>query len=276
MRPGAEADPVTLSVAEFDVLCEAANLADRRHIVLDVPSPGATFTERARIVADVWAGLRARHLAEPGGDRVDAELGDLLALLDRPRRSIDVRIWADRPIRALAATADGEGALLSIVDGDAVELTPVRASSLAEAAVSVAGDVAAGPGRAVSLPNEVLREASDAAGPNDPHGFVDELRELGVPADDAAEVVRMSDGMGVRGQFGAEFRPQRGGHADRAPRVVGFHDTPAGRYLHVVRTSGDGRRWSTLAPADNQRIAEYVRELLTELADGELASPFGV
>jgi ESX secretion-associated protein EspG len=33
----------------------------------------------------------------------------------------------------------------------------------------------------------------------------------------------------------------------------------------VVRPSGDGRRWSTIAPAGNARIAEYTRELLTEL-----------
>ena len=253
-----------LSALEFDVVCEAEKLDERRHIVLGVPSPGATYTERARFVADAWAGLRSRGLAEGHRDRVDVDLGDLLVLLDRPQRSIDVRIWADRSIRALASANGGNG-LLTIVDGDVVELTALRAGSLAEAAVSVAGDVAPGPGRPVSLPNEVLREASDHAGANDPQLFVDELRVLGVGADDAAELARMADGMGMRGQFGAESSSQRGARPERADRVVAFHDTPAGRYLHVVRPSGDGRRWSTIAPANNQRIAEYVRELLAEV-----------
>ncbi|MFI0468114.1 ESX secretion-associated protein EspG [Saccharopolyspora sp. 5N102] len=266
MRPGAEADPIVLSALEFDVVCEAEKLTERRHIILNVPSPGATYSERAQLVADVWAGLRERRLAEPHRDRVDVDLADLLGLLDRPQRSIDVRIWADRSIRALASANGGTG-LLTIVDGDIVELTPIRASSLVEAAVSVAGDMPPGPGRAVSLPNEVLREASDYAGPNNPLLLTDELRALGIAPDDAADVANMADGMGIRGQFGVEVCPNRGGRPERANRVVAFHDTDKGRYSHVVRPSGDGRRWSTIAPADNARIAEYARELLAEVWD---------
>ncbi|GGI73707.1 ESX secretion-associated protein EspG [Saccharopolyspora subtropica] len=267
MRPGAEADPIVLSTLEFDVVCEAEKLTDHRHIVLDVPSPGTTYTERAELVAEAWSALRRRRLAEPNRDRVDVEFADLLGLLDRPQRSIDVRIWADRPIRALASANGGNG-LLTIVDGDIVELTPIRASSLAEAAVSVAGDAVPGRGRAVSLPNDVLREASAYAGQNNPLGFTDELRALGIPPDDAADIANMADGMGIRGQFGAESCPNRGGKPERANRVVAFHDTHQGRYLHVVRTSGDGRRWSTIAPADNAKLAEYVRELLAEVCAG--------
>lgn len=81
MRPGAEADPIVLSTTEFDVLCEAERLTDHRHVVLDVPSPGATYTERAEIVAQTWASLRSRRLAQPHRDQVDEDLGDLLVLL---------------------------------------------------------------------------------------------------------------------------------------------------------------------------------------------------
>lgn len=266
MRPGAEAEPIAVSPLEFDVLCEAEGLADHRHIVLDVPSPGTTYTERAELVADAWASLRARGLAERRRDRVEPEFGDLLALLHRPRRSIDVRIWADRPIRALAAANGGTG-LLTIVDSHVVEFTPVRASSLAPAAVSVAGEAQPGEGRAVSVLNESLRSAADRAGQHDPQRLVDELRVLGVPAEDATLVSRMADGMGMRGQFGAQSARDRWSPPVRANRVVGFHDTPVGRYLHVVRPSADGRGWSTIAPADNARITEYVAELLTEVAD---------
>jgi hypothetical protein len=264
VRPGAEADPIVLSALEFDVVCEAEKLTERRHVILTVPSPGATHTERAELVAGVWAGLRKRRLAEANRDRVDIDFGDLLGLLDRPQRSIDVRIWADRPIRALASANGGTG-LLTIVDGDIVELTAIRASSLAEAAVSVAGEMPPGPGRAVSLPNDILRQASDYAGPNNPLAFTDELRALGIAPDDAADIANMANGMGIRGQFGVETCRNRGGKPERADRVVAFHDTAKGRYSHVVRTSGDGRRWSTIAPAGNAKIVGYAKELLAEL-----------
>ena len=266
MRPGAEADPIYLSALEFDVVCEAAKLTDRRHIVLDVPSPGATHTERARLVAGSWDELRRRGLAEAGRDRLDVEFADLLALLDRPERGIDLRIWADRPIRALACASAGAGVLV-IVDGDVVEISPIRGGSVAEAAVSVAGETAPGPGRAVSLPNDLLQEAAKATGTADRLALTDELRALGIPHDDAADVANMSAGMTVRGQLGAQASPGRG-KPERAGRVVAFHDTDRGRYLHVVRHTGDGRGWSTIAPADNARLAEYARELLAEVWTG--------
>lgn len=262
MQPGV---PIVLSTVEFDVLCDAEGITGSRHIVLDVPSPGATHTERAGIVADTWSSLRAKKLAEPQRDHVIDEVGDLLELLNRPQCSIDVRIWADRPIRALAS-ANGSNGLLTIVDGDIVELTPVRAGALADAAVSVAGAGPAGEGRAVSLPHAALREASDYAGPDNRQVFIDELRALGVGFDDATVAASMADGIGMRGQFGAE-RTARGAETERAGRVIGFHDTPSGRYLHVVNPSADGRQWSTIAPADNARIAAYVDELLAEVVN---------
>jgi hypothetical protein len=235
-----------------------------RHIVLDVPSPGATHTERAELVAEVWTNLHSRRIAKSDRDRLDAEVAGVLGLLRRPERSIDVRIWADRSIRAQAC-ATGEAGVLAIVDDDLVELTPIRGSALADAAVSVAGDGPPGEGCSVSLPHDLLREASDVAGQHNPQVFLDELRVLGVGFGDATEVVRMADGMGMRGQFGAERTSAQDFRTERADRVVAFHDTPSGRYLHVVRPSGDGRLWSTIAPADNARVAAYVQELLAEL-----------
>lgn len=259
-RAGAVDEPVVLSGVEFDVVCAAEGLTERRHSVLDVPSPGMTRTERAHLVARTWQDLRSRGLAEPGRDRAAPELADLLTVFDRPQRSIDVRIWADRPIRSQAGFRSS-GAL-AIVDADVVELHPIRPGVLVGAAVSVAGEMPAGPGRSVSLLNEHLREAGRLAGPDDPQEFGYELRALGVPPDDAVDVANMVSGMGMRGQFGAQVA-DRDGRAERAGAVVGFHDTAAGRYLHVLRGSGDNR-WSTVVPADNARIAQHV----TDLVDG--------
>lgn len=250
---------VVLSALEFDVLWENERFP-RRHAALDVPSPGRTHTERAKLVGEVWASLARRGLAEHR--RPVAELADRLALLAGPARSVDAWVWTDREISALAVTA-GSSAMLGVVDGDEVWLIPARDSSLAEAAVSVAGSTAAGAGQSVSLPTRALRDADAEA-----QGSIDRLVEVlergGLALSEAQLLAGMFDGTTLCGQFGAE-RTERDRRVRRAGRVIAFHDTTAGRYLHLVRPSSDGSLWSTVAPADNNRISACVWELLDEL-----------
>lgn len=249
-----------LSTLEFDVVWEAARLV-RRNVALDVPSPGITHTERAEFVRGAWASLEGRGLAR--GGRVVPEIADALALLSNPQVSFDIWIRAaGRTITGLAAAA-GEDAVLAVVDGDEVWLIESRGSALAEAAVSVAGDMPAGFGRSISLPNDVLRAASDEAG-RSAEKLVLALERKGLPLSEAQELARMADGMGTRGQFGAE-RGQNGGPPLRAGRVVAFHDASSGRFLHQVRPSTDGRNWSTITPVDNARLAVCLWELLQEV-----------
>lgn len=251
---------LVLSALEFDVVWEAGRFP-RRHVALDVPSPGRTHTERAALVAGVWESLEGRGLAERG--RVTPELADGLALLAHPQVSVHTWIWtADREIRGFAA-ASGDEALLAVVDRGEVWLIGSRATALAESAVSVAGQMPAGAGRSVSVPNDVLREAAEDAG-HDPQRLITALEAHGVGLRDAQELAAMFHGIGTRGQFGAE-RARSGAAPARADRVVAFHDTPSGRYLHQVRPSTDGRRWSTITPADNQLLASCVWELLNEV-----------
>jgi hypothetical protein len=243
-----------LSALEFDVAWEAERLQGR-NVALDVPSPGTTHTERARLVASVWESLEARELAERG--RVVPELADAFALLANPQFSFDVWIWTDRKITGLAAGA-GDAGLLAVVDRGEVWLIESRATALADAAVSVAGDAQAGRGRSTSVPHETLRAASKDAG-LDAEKLVLALERRGIPLSEAQELAGMCDGMTTRGQFGAERGRKRAG------RVVSFHDTPSGRYLHQLRPSTDGRNWSTITPVDNQRLAARLWELLDEV-----------
>ena len=67
------------------------------------------------------------------------------------------------------------------------------------------------------------------------------------------------DGTSTRGQFGV----QRNGR--RAGRVVSFHDTHNGRYLRQLKPSSDGRKWCTITPVDNHRLAASIWELLQEV-----------
>jgi hypothetical protein len=250
---------VVLSKLEFDVLWESEKLPPK-HEALTVPSPGTTHTERRRLVATAFADLERRGLARR--DRATGELADQLALLAHPQLSIDSWVWTDHRISSLAVVA-GNHALLAVVDGPEVWLIPARESALAEAAVSVAGDVVHGPGFSVTLPTDVLT-AADAEARGNVREFADALTRAGASGGDAKSMATMVSEMNVRGQFCAT-RTQRDGRVVRADRVVAFHDTPRGRYVHLSKPNADGRMWSTVAPADNRRLVACVQELLTEV-----------
>ncbi|HEX4726069.1 MAG TPA: ESX secretion-associated protein EspG, partial [Pseudonocardiaceae bacterium] len=207
---------VVLSTLEFDVLWEAQRFP-RRHVALDVPSPGVTLRQRAELVAKAWAGLAERGLAVRGasdrgagergaGDRggaersrAEPELADRLALLAYPESSVDGWIWTDREIRCLAAQS-GRHAMLGVVDRDEVWLIPARDSSFVEAAVSTAGQCPAGWGRSISVPQDTLRAADEAAC-GDPKALIVQLEERDVPLGQAQVLAAMFTGIVGRGQF---------------------------------------------------------------------------
>ncbi|PRX47481.1 ESAT-6 protein secretion system EspG family protein [Prauserella shujinwangii] len=256
---GSTAGSVVLSRLEFDMLWEAERLP-RRHVALDVPSPGVTHRERAELVGQAWESLAHRGLAR--GRKASGELVDMLNLLAHPRVGVDLWVWTDRQISGLAASTGGQ-ALLGVLDGEEVWLIPARDTALAESAVSVAGQVAAGVGRSVSVPHDLATEA-DAEAHGDAKALVIALEDRGVELWQAQELAGMLMGSLARGQFGAQ-RATRDGQLHRAGRVVAYHDTDAGRYLVEVRPGTDGRDWLTVAPADNQLLAQRVWELLDEV-----------
>jgi hypothetical protein len=250
---------IVLSALEFEVLWAAERLPPA-HPALQVPSPGRTHAERARLVAGAWDALRQRGLAK--GEQASGELMDALNVFAHAKVTVDTWVWAGREIRSLAVSA-GSQAVLGVVDDGQVWLIPARAGSLAEAAVSVAGDLGPGVGHSVSVPHEVLRKA-DAAARGDAKSLVTALEDRGVQLSQAQELAGMLFGQQTRGQFGAE-RLGRDGTMRRAGRVVAFFDTDAGRYLFQVNRNTDGRDWATVAPADNTLLAQRVWELLGDV-----------
>ncbi len=252
-------ETVVLSTLEFDVLWELERLP-RKHEALGVPSPGKTHTERAKLVAEALGGLKERGLSD--GQRATPELADQLSLLAHPQVSLDTWIWTDHRITSLAVLSGGD-ALLAAIDGQEVWLIPARETGLAEAAVSVAGEMPAGPGWSISVPTDALM-AADKAAKGDKRELAAALMRKGIAGGDAKTLADMVGGMSLRGQFGAS-RLQRDQRMVRADRVVAFHDTDRGRYVYLSKPNADGRMWSTITPADNQRLAMCVEELLDEI-----------
>lgn len=255
--------PVTLSVVEFDVLAEHLGI-DSMPLVLKVPSPGRTHSERAEIVGSVWKSLSARNLGRPM--HLDPELEWMLRLLARPRREIDGRMWFGRSVRVLAAAgqgSDGEDAVLAIKDSDQLTLRPAAASGLPREAASTLPPLPAGPGRSVTLRSADMDAAAAEAG-DDIEALRAALRRRGIRADDAETLTHMIGEASARGQFGAAVR-DHGSRRIRATHVVGFFDSPHGRYVQLRRESPSGDPWSTVAPVDARRLVGHIDELHNEL-----------
>lgn len=267
---GADAVNGTISVSalEFDVLWEHLRLPSMP-VVIKVGSPGGTFTERRRLVAEAWAGLERRGFGRPVG--VHPLLEHLLRLLAQPDREVDGRFWGAGAVagetRVLAAARGGDGALAVLRAGTLTvrQTSPAGLPSAALGVLNAIGPAGAGPGHSVTMPTHDFESAAATAGA-DRSRFREALDRRGVRADDIDALLEMIGDVSGYGKFGAAARDKLG-RRHRAPRVISFFDTTAGRYLQVRRTSIDGRPWTTLSPADHRRIGQHVDELYRETVE---------
>lgn len=244
-----------LSPREFDVLWHALRL-DRMPYPLDVPTEGATESERKALQDKTLAELRERGLAD------DERLEDYLRLLDDHEVSVDAVAGLDRPVRALAAS-NGDQAVLAIIDDGRVGLVGIRPTGLAREIVEVLPDGEPGPGTALSLRLQTLsdavalQEAEDEES-DDPWGAADDelddkqaLQRAGLSSQDATQVGELAANRVAGGQFGVTHGRRR------ADVVINWFDTHQGRYLMV---NADG--WLSLSPIDNDRIATRINAVL--------------
>ncbi|MFB9904704.1 ESX secretion-associated protein EspG [Allokutzneria oryzae] len=260
----APAREVVLSTVEFDVLWNHLGLPEMP-LVLRVPSPGKTHSERAELERAVWDDIGERGLGRP--IRLDAELEQMLGVLALPDREVDGRVWLGRSVRVLAAARGSDG-VLAVLEGSQLTLRQVADYGLPRTALSVLPPLPAGPGRSITLPSSDLDAAAAQAG-DSVAALEAALRQYGVRAEDANALSTVVSEVGDRGQFGAAARDEHGKRR-RADRVIAFFDTPAGRYLQTRSTSPGGVPWSTISPADARRLTQHLDELLTELTDPDL------
>jgi hypothetical protein len=237
--PEPATDATVLSTVEFDVAWEALGLG-HTPVVLNIPSPGRTHTERRRLVADAWAAMRHRGLADTAG--TDPGLGRLLRRLARPAARIELRAWGAVPLRAVAA-GDAEEGVLARRRGDTVTVQPC--ASLPAAIVRALPPAPAGPGQSVVVPTAALGP-SPGAGARPGDGTA------------AARILRQIDG---RAQIGVVVADQWG-VLHREPALLGTLDGPRGRYL----VTHDGA-WTTITPADARRLRQRVGDLLARAVE---------
>jgi hypothetical protein len=244
-----------LSPREFDVLWHELRLG-RMPYPLDVPSEGETEQDRRVLREKTLDGLRERGLLD--NDRLE----EFLRLLDDHEMSVDAVAGLDRTVRALAVSGR-DRAVLAIIDSDRVGLLAIRETGLAREIVRVLPDGEPGPGTAVNVRVESLRdavaiqEAEESQDSDDLWGAADEvddraaLQQAGLSTQDAKQFGELASNRVAGGQFGVTRGRERSGV------VINWFDTHQGRYLMV---NSDG--WLSLSPTDNDRIATRITAVL--------------
>jgi hypothetical protein len=252
---------ITLTETEFEVAWEVLGLGDLPLIFrVCVSRHGLTEQERQQVIETAMSGLRQRRLANAHG--VSAKLADTLALLANPRWVVDARLDIGRAVRAYGACGWGDSAAVATLDGGLVVITDTSRYRLPAMVTSLAGDLTPGPGRSINLSVEALLAASQRCG-GDSHLLGDELIERGVPVRDARMIAGLNEEMFGSGQFGVEAADQ-GGTLRRAPRVVGFCDSPHGRWAQLRTVGADGQQWITFTPARLTQLSAMISDLLAE------------
>nr|WP_042196851.1 ESX secretion-associated protein EspG [Kibdelosporangium sp. MJ126-NF4]CEL22592.1 hypothetical protein [Kibdelosporangium sp. MJ126-NF4]CTQ89734.1 hypothetical protein [Kibdelosporangium sp. MJ126-NF4] len=255
-RPAGAPGPVfTISDLAFQVLWEYLGLLDMPE-TLTVSHHGP---DQRGMVSRAWSELQRAGLADSAAPH--PRLVALLNILARPQRAVGARLWLGGPVRAYAATA-GDQAAFGVHVGGYVNIHAIRPEDLARAPVSLLLEAAPGPGCTVSLPNEVIADARfrSIVGPDTGSRPPRAPRIGSQEANWLAETIY---GAGDRGEFTATVIDHMG-YSVRDDELVGFFDSPNGRYLIEEYRAADGRDWTTVEPATGKLLVECIdRTLLT-------------
>ncbi|MEV0696609.1 ESX secretion-associated protein EspG [Saccharopolyspora sp. NPDC050389] len=235
-------------------------------LVLNVLPEGIRQSERREAERRAWDELRALGF---GNEMREDDIYGVFLPLQRYERAFDVTFNERRPdggkrvLSGLVANVRSNAAL-AVQTAESVRLVALPADSMVRAALSVLpDDLKAGPGRGVSLRSSAMEEASKAAGTSD-RAMADGLARQGVRRDDARTLVEMAGGQRVAwAQFGASIMDGQG-KRHRAPMVTNFFANAKGWYF-IENSHRSAEAWTTIAPADKQRMATRVQDLLKTL-----------
>jgi hypothetical protein len=240
--------PARLSLASLTWLLETERIG-RPHLVLE---PAAVWHPPAELDA-LHAQARAEIAALGWYDRrrrLDIEVAVTLPMLCRAES--ECFGWITRNIATIGvlAAATGRHGLLAVREGDAVWLNRIGRGRLAETVAAQTADVAAGPGKpmtvfrrelAATVRGQRLTEAAVRVGPA--RVAVRRIREIAaLPLLGKGELYAAAcDGVGRY----------------RVSEPLRYADTPNGRYLNLTV----GPDQLLVAPAGRADLADRLREL---------------
>jgi hypothetical protein len=233
-----------VDATEFDVLWRAAGHGVPP-VVLDMPSPGGSRAERARIEHAVWSALTGRGLATGFGE-LAWELRAAIGVVAGRVTSFELHT---AKLRALLGRVNRRAVLVEFADGRLL-LRTVADTGLAHTIAALLPELPAGQGRSITVETGLLARAEAA-----PSRRV-VLRRGGLSRDDARMLADMMCGADGHGQIVAEVT--RRGVTRRSEHVVAFFHNATGRF-RVIRT-GDH---VTITPVSAVQLAAAADELVS-------------
>jgi len=245
-----------LSAVEFDVLWRELGFGEPPY-PLELPSPGETDDERARIVSETLDDLAARRLVDR--ELADREAGLLaaLVLLGTSQVVIDAHLVLADHVRLVAART-GDRAALVLQLRERLIVRAIPGPRLDEALTELLPAVPAAHGQSVTVPHAVLTAALSQLGEGGgAWDFEQALRDAGVRGQDVrwiAGLIWAERGDGA--QFGATARWPGGGE-QRLGYLSWFATGDGGVVIH---RQGDGQ-WVTLAPGDPSRLVARLLDM---------------
>ncbi|HEY0638412.1 MAG TPA: ESX secretion-associated protein EspG [Pseudonocardiaceae bacterium] len=243
-----------LTAVEFDVVWRELGLGDPVYPI-DVPSPGPTHQDRARLVGAVLEDLAERGVLD-GGELPPALVRTLTSLAGA-EVLIDGRVQLRDHLR-VAATRAGDEAAMVMQLGDEVRVRAFDGARLSAALAELLPPVPPAPGHSMSLSYRALTEALAELGRGGGlWEFEHSLRTSGVRGPDARRLAGLVGGEQASGaQFGVTLRGRGGVH--RAGTVSWFATPEGGGVL--VQRQGDSD-WVSVVPGDAARLVVRLEEL---------------
>lgn len=255
------ADWFVLSPVEADILGEALEL-DLRQFPLQLPRTGRTIEDRAEVAAIVSQDLQQRGLSRHG--ELSGSLRTALGLF----RGWNVAIAANGtdahgPLRG-RAMADDTDAVVVTQDEHGLRFDLYRSPELVLGLLRVVSWLDAAPGESVTV--DVPAVAGDDASADAPAAeprYISAVRphRTRTSAGDHALVEAQFGRTRTGGGYFVVIGRDAEGREVVAPGLS-WLDTDQGRTMIRLRTADDGRTTGTFTPADNDRIARALVELV--------------
>ncbi|GDY29192.1 ESX secretion-associated protein EspG [Gandjariella thermophila] len=246
----------------WDVVRQRHGIEEQHH-VLHITTPEVRPEDYPALERRAFDELARAGLA--WGTTVDGALLDTMSLLARP--PLELHGWVGYHNRvsvgAVAAVDGRAGAVLAVLDDEAVHVHAIEPTKLVDAMIGLLPAVPPGRGHSRTVPLDAYRAtlSADAAARDAESGWLEggQSDRLETELSAVMRLVRQPRRGGGRIYAAARDRL---GRRRKSQYPVTYIDTESGRWAMWQQPSQNGQLWVTIAPATPQLFRSQLESLL--------------
>lgn len=256
---------ISLSPLVVDYLCERLDIT--LHPLLRTARFGQDDEERSRARGLALEEMRSQGLAER--DDVHPFVDEVMHLLAKPPLAVGVATQTQNGENFNAVLIERGRSVVQAYQPDGetpeeareIKVVVHEYGGLPWNTVSLLPKSKGAQGMSVSMPAEVLQQAAERAA-NKPSEMRGALTSLGIRSAEASALAQAFAAERVGGGQITVRGTDKLGRGHKLPTYVQYFDTKDGRYMTQSKPGHDGRDWFLFVPADEQKIAAKVDEML--------------